>query len=129
MMDDTERCSLCGAVIEGKALSVAGMPVCEKHRDEAEKRIWSAVGYYRRDALAEQRKKELELNGIGSLIARSSEPPGFRLLIEEHDRSLAQEVLSALGERIAFCTECRSEFDEGELFCPSCGAKVPERDR
>ncbi len=123
-MDRVEyRCALCRKKIEGEAVEFGGFKVCASHRDYLPDEEVTALGHYRREETAEQRKEALEAGGLWCIVLECEEPPGFRVLVREEDSARGREILSRIHREVVLCRGCGLEFSRDMVSCPFCAEK------
>jgi len=123
-MDRAEhRCALCRKKIEGKAMEFGGFMVCASHRTDLPEGPVEALGHYRREETAEQRKEALEAGGLWCIVLECEEPPGFRVFVREEDSARGREILGRIHREVVLCRGCGLEFSRDMVSCPFCAEK------
>ena len=118
-----QRCALCRKEISGESMDFGGFRVCVSHRDELPEGQVVALGHYRREDTAEQRKEAIVNGGLWCVVLESEDPPGFRILVREEDSTKGKEILSRIHREVVLCRGCGLEFSRDLVYCPFCAEK------
>lgn len=123
------KCTNCGSVIDEK---VAFCPNCGTKKEEAPAKEGEVISATKPEEKVEEVEEKIEepieevkeekKEDIEEVVEEIEEPVETKKAAPVEEVPKKAEVKKEEPKKY-FCSECGTELDEGEMFCPNCGTK------
>jgi hypothetical protein len=123
------KCGICGKTVCSECYrTVFSETICDEHELLEEESAWELVGLYADSAKLDEKRFELEEQGIVSIIVEDDED-SVELYVPAEEKDDGYAVLRMSGDDTPVCTECKIQFATHTEACPICGKKTADMDQ
>ncbi|UCH83976.1 MAG: hypothetical protein JSW50_16310 [Candidatus Latescibacterota bacterium] len=129
-LDDSPigKCAICGKTVCSECYrTVFSETICDEHEALEEESAWELVGLYADTGTLDEKRFELEEQGIASIVVEEDED-AVELYVPAEDKDDAYAMLKVSGDETPVCTECKIQYATDSETCPICGKTPADMD-